>query len=49
MTQDFIRESMEDPTILFENTSLIAHAHKFPSLVQCSVMVASHNSFGDWP
>jgi len=30
----------------FEETSLIAQTYSFPSPVQCSVMSASHNSFG---
>lgn len=43
---DFIRLSMEEPTIRLEYTSLNAHRYSLPSPVQCSVMSPIHNSFG---
>lgn len=41
-----MREFIEWPTMRFENTSLTAHKYNLPSLVGCSVMSVSHNSFG---
>ena len=42
----FMRSSIAQPTIRFENTSLIAHTYSFPSRVRCSVMSLSQSWFG---
>ena len=44
--RDFIRESIEYPTIRLENTSLMAQPYSLPSIVRCSVMSANHSSLG---
>ena len=41
-----MRSSIAQPTIRFENTSVIAHTYSFRSRVRCSVRSDNHSWFG---
>ncbi|ALG11308.1 hypothetical protein AOZ06_34495 [Kibdelosporangium phytohabitans] len=46
--RDFIRESIEQPSIRLEQTSLTAQRYSLPSAVRCSVMRTATASSVPW-